>query len=192
MRKFILVIVCFTAIMQTHAQTNTLNKEAALLFKNIKSKLTVTQKNTIAANLGLKLSKDAKQFILDDESADYPFDAFAYPVDLNKDGKEEIFILYGNTYTSGDAGSNIVLFVADKNGLYKMNLGFPGLLPDALATVNLGYPDLLIGMPGMELPVWRWDGKAYNLFKKIKDSDYDKLKKTSVEDMSKNYTSAID
>ena len=122
---------------------------------------------------------------MDAESADYPFDAFVYPTDLNKDGIEEIFIAFGNTYTSGNTGSSIVVFIADKKAVYRMNLGFPGTLPDALATSNLGYPDLLIGGPGMEFPVWRWNGKAYDYFKSVKDSDYDKLKKTSVEDLSK-------
>jgi hypothetical protein len=171
--------------------SNNLSKGAALLFKNIKTKLTASQKNKIFDSLSFKLSKDAKQFIFDDESADYPFGAFVYPTDFNKDEKEEIFVFYGNTYTSGNTGSSIVLFIADKNGSYKMNLGFPGLLPDALSTANAGYPDLLIGGPGMEFPVWRWNGKAYDFLKEIKDTDYAKLKKTNVEDLSKAYTNSI-
>jgi hypothetical protein len=171
--------------------SNTLSKGAALLFKNVKSKLTASQKNKIFDSLGFKVSKDGKQFILDAESADYPFDAFVYPADLNKDAKEEIFIVFGNTFTSGNTGSSIVVFIADKNNVYKMNLGFPGLLPDALATSNLNYPDLLIGGPGMEFPVWRWNGKMYDYFKTVKDADYEKLKKTGVEDLSKAYTNSL-
>lgn len=171
--------------------SNTLNRGAALLFKNVKSKLTASQKNKIFDSIGFKVSKDGKQFIQDAESADYPFDAFVYPADLNKDAKEEIFVVFGNTFTSGNTGSSIVVFIADKNDAYQMNLGFPGLLPDALATANLNYPDLLIGGPGMEFPVWRWNGKMYDYFKTVKDADYDKLKKTSVEDLSKAYTNNI-
>ena len=89
-------------------------------------------------------------------------------------------------------GSSIVVFIADKNDTYKANLGFPGILPDALATTNAGYPDLLIGGPGMEFPVWRWNGKEYDYLKEVKDADYEKLKKTSIEDLSKAYTSGID
>ena len=85
-------------------------------------------------------------------------------------------------------GSSIVLFILDKNGVYKKNLNFPGMLPDALATSNLGYADLLIGGPGMEFPVWRWNGKDYDYYKEIKDADYTKLKTTNVEDLSKAYT----
>ncbi|HYJ63438.1 MAG TPA: hypothetical protein VEV62_06825, partial [Parafilimonas sp.] len=174
--------------IKNSADSNNLSKASALLFKNTKTKLTALQKNKIADSLGFKMSKDEKQFIADDEAADYPFDAIVYPTDLNKDEKEEIFILFGNSYISGMAGSSIVLFIADKNGSYKKNLNFPGMLPDALATINLGYPDLLIGGPGMEFPVWRWNGKAYDYYKEVKDADYEKLKKINVEELSKAYT----
>lgn len=173
------------------ADSNMLSKGAALLFKNVKSKLTASEKNKIFDSLKLKVSKDGKQFIVDDEAADYPFDALVYPTDLNKDAKEEVFIVYGNSYTSGITGSSVIVFIADKNGVYKTNLNFPGVLPDALATINSGYPDLLIGGPGMEFPVWRWNGKAYDYFKEVKDADYDKLKKTSIEDLSKTYAGTI-
>jgi hypothetical protein len=182
---------------KTNAQTSVnsnsddLSKGAALLFKNIKTKLTASQKNIIFDSTRFMLSKDGKQFISNNESADYPFDAFVYPTDLNKDEKEEIFVLYGNSYTSGMTGSSIIIFIADKNEVYRMNLGFPGTLPDALATVNAGYPDLVIGGPGMEFPVWRWNGKAYDYYKQVKDAEYSKLKMTNVEDLSKTYTAGI-
>lgn len=174
-----------------NSNDNGLSRGAALLFKNTKTKLTNAQKNIIFDSLKFTLSKDEKQFILNNESADYPFDAFAYPTDLNKDGKEEIFISFGNSFTSGMAGSSILVFIADKSGTYKMNLGFPGLLPDALTTINAGYPDLLIGGPGMEFPVWRWNGKEYIYFKSVKDADYSKIKKMNIEDVSKAYISGI-
>ena len=72
-----------------------------------------------------------------------------------------------------------------------MNLGFPGTLPDALSTTNLGYPDLLIGGPGFEFPVWRWNGKVYDFFKQVKEKDLKNLKSTSIEDVSKAYAASI-
>ena len=173
------------------AGNNSLSKGAGLLFKNIKTKLSDNEKNAIFDSLRFIISKDGKQFISDAESADYPFDAFVYPTDFNKDDKEEIFVVFGNSYTSGMAGSSINIYIADKNGTYRMNLGFPGMLPDALATVNLGYPDLLIGGPGMEFPVYRWNGKMYDYFRTVKNADYEKLKPTSVEALSKTYSGTI-
>ena len=104
---------------------------------------------------------------------------------------EEIFVLFGNSFTSGMTGTSIIVFIADKSGAYRMNLGFPGTLPDALSTNNMGYPDLLIGGPGFEFPVWRWNGKEYIFSRQVKDKDYAKLKMTRIEEVSKAYTASI-
>jgi hypothetical protein len=140
--------------------------------------------------LAFPLSRDKKQFILDKGSADYPFDVLVYPTDLNKDGSEEIFMTYGNTYTSGLTGSNVQLFIRDAYGDWHANLGFPGVTPDALATGNAGYPDLLIGGPGNMFPVWRWNGKAYDLNRKVSDAQLKNLKSSSIENVSKVYVNA--
>ncbi|HTE01925.1 MAG TPA: hypothetical protein VK668_21700 [Mucilaginibacter sp.] len=168
----------------------TLNEETKVLFQNTKSKLSVKDKNAIAKLLGFPLSRDKKQFILDKGSADYPFDILVYPTDLNKDGTEEIFITYGNTYTSGLAGSSVQLFIRDPYGDWHANLGFPGVTPDALGTGNAGYPDLLIGGPGNVFPVWRWNGKAYDLNRKVVDAQLKTLKASSIENVSKAYVNA--
>lgn len=63
--------------------------------------------------------------------------------------------------------------------------------PDILSTVNLAYPDLLIGGPGFEFPILRLNGKMYDIYKKVKDKDLEKLKKTSLEELSKIYHQGI-
>jgi len=170
---------------------NTITEGAALLFKNVKTKLPVADKNSIYKKINFSLSKDKKQFAAVGEDAEYPFVAFVYPTDLNKDGKEEIFIVFGNSYTSGHTGSSVVMYIKDKSGSFQPNLGFPGVTPDAMPTKNLGYPDLMIGGPGFEWPVWRWNGKEYNFYKKIKEKDLLKMKAISIEDLSKTYASSI-
>lgn len=117
--------------------------------------------------------------------------AIVLPTDMNKDGKDEIFVSFGNTYTSGNTGSSIVVFIKDAKGVYMNHLGFPGMVPDALATASLGYPDLLIGGPGFEYPVWRWNGKEYVFNRQVKDAAYEKLKKQSIEDVSKAYQQTL-
>jgi len=191
MKKISVLLLACTAIT-LHAQQNALNSVATLLFKNVKTTLTDAEKNVIATKLGFVLSGNNEQpFASDKDSKDYPFTAMVYPTDMNKDGKEEIFILFGNTFTSGNTGSSISLFIKDAKGIYTDQLGFPGTLPDVLATANLGYPDLLIGGPGMEYPVWRWNGKAYAFSKNVKDADYSKLKKQSVEEISNAHQQTI-
>jgi len=186
--SFLLLFVFLSA--GSYGQT--LNKVAELLFKNVKSELNVAEKNQVATALGFILSNNKDQpFALDAESKDYPFAATVLPTDMNKDGKEEIFVLFGNSFTSGHTGSSISLFIKNTSGVYKNHLGFPGTLPDALSTVSQGYPDLLIGGPGFEFPVLRWNGKTYVNHHMVKDADYEKLKKKTIDELSKEYQLTI-
>jgi hypothetical protein len=168
------MILAATAILAQQ----TSNAVATLLFKNVKTKLSAAEKNQIATALGFILSGDKDQpFAADKDSKEFPFGAMIYPTDMNKDSKEEIFVSFGNTYTSGNTGSSIVLFIKDAKGVYTTQLGFPSTVPDVLAATNQGYPDLLIGGPGFEHPAWRWNGKEYAFNRKVKEADYEKLKK---------------
>lgn len=186
----LLPVIMLTASALIAQQSS--NAVATLLFKNVKTKLTASEKNQIATSLGFILSGDKDQpFASDKDSKDFPFGTMVYPTDMNKDDKEEIFVSFGNTYTSGNTGSSIALFIKDAKGVYTSQLGFPGTVPDILATANQGYPDLLIGGPGFEYPVWRWNGKSYAFSKNVKDADYGKLKKQSLEDLSKAYQQTI-
>ena len=179
-------------LLSTSGYTQTLNKVADLLFKNVKTKLTVAEKNHVATALGFVLSNDQVQpFAQDADSKDYPFTALVFPTDMNKDGIEEIFVQFGNSYTSGNTETSISLFIKNISGVYKNHLGFPGTLPDALSTVSQGYPDLLIGGPGFEFPVLRWNGKTYANHHMVKDDAYEKLKKKGIDVLSKEYQLTI-
>ena len=143
-----------------------LNPVAKQLFKDVKCKLTDAEKNQIANLTGFILTgKKEQPFAMDKESMDYPYNAVVTITDMNKDGVEEVFIEFGNTYTSGNTGANIVLYIKDKQKGYNTNLGFPGISPEQLKTGYGGYPDLLIGGPGFEFPIWRWNGKEYVFYK---------------------------
>lgn len=169
------------------SQQNNLNAVASLLFKDIKTTLTSADKNQIATKLGFVLSGSQNQpFAQDQGSKEYPFTATVYPTDLNKDGKDEIFIVFGNSYTSGATESSVALFIKNAAGVYTDNLGFPGTAPDILSTISLGYPDLLIGGPGFEFPVLRWNGKTYAFYKQVSEATYNKLKKMTLEEVSKS------
>ncbi len=174
------------------AQTNQLNPIATLLFSNVKSKLTIAEKNKIASLTGYVLSGNKDQpFAQDKDSKEFPFNTFVYPTDLNKDGSEEIFLVFGNGYTSGNTGSSIVVYIKNAAGNFTAHLGFPGTTPDILTTVNMGYPDLMIGGPGFEFPIQRWNGKTYEYYRTVKEKDLEKLKRSSLEDISKIYQLTI-
>jgi len=194
MKKILpLEVLLFVINYSLFSQTGTtLNPVATQLFENVKTKLSVQEKNQIAAGLGFILSGNEREpFAHDKDSKEYPFAAMVSPTDLNGDGKEEIFIIYGNSFTSGHAGSSVSVFISNSTGNYTQNLGFPGTSPDVLQTFNQGYPDLLIGGPGFEYPVWRWNGKEYALSRKVRDSDYEKLRKKSIGELSKAYQSTM-
>lgn len=183
---FLLLAAVQTFAQQNTGVTNNTMPGVQLLFKNIKTKLTNAEQSAVFRQLGFGMSKDRKQFIADADGADAPFDAQVFPTDLNKDGVEEVFVVYGNSYTSGATGSSVVLFIKNTAGVYEDNLGFPGTVPDVLPTASKGYPDLLIGGPGFEHPVWRWNGKSYAFLKKVSDQALKNTK--SIEEISKAYT----
>jgi hypothetical protein len=81
--------------------------------------------------------------------------------DLNGDGVPEVFVLGGNSCTSGMSGYNLTLFIRDAEGGWGMNLGFPAGGWTKLETGNQGWPDLSIGGPGFCEAVYRWDGATY-------------------------------
>ena len=81
--------------------------------------------------------------------------------DLNGDGIVEVFVIAGNTCTSGNAGSSLTLFIRDAEGGYGPHLGFPAGGWNRLETSNAGFPDLAIGGPGFCEAVYRWDGSTY-------------------------------
>lgn len=189
--KLALLAFSILVFLDLQSQQNNLSTGAQLLFKNAKCKLTNSEKENILKKLGFLLSADKKQFISDKDAADFPFDAFVYPTDLNKDGKEEIFILFGNSFTSGNTGSSIVAFIKNASNQYSMQLGFPGTLPDVITASATGYPDLIIGGPGFEYPVWKWKGGTYEFSRKIKEADLKKIKTENIETISRKYTDQI-
>jgi hypothetical protein len=191
MKKIILVsLICITSQFLCGQNSVQLSEGARVLFKDVKTRLSAADKNAIYSKLGFRLSKDKTQFVIEG-GEEYPFGVMVFPTDMNKDSLEEIFISFGNGFTSGNTGSSVSLFIKNDKKTYKDNLGFPGMLPDALTTSNQGYLDILIGGPGFEFPVWRWNGKTYAHHRMVKDKDMSKMKLTSVQDISKSYSSKI-
>ncbi len=130
----------------------------ALLFREGAGDLTEAEQVEIFSALGLAVAPDGAGFV--DTVCGQPASADVQILDMNGDGTSEVLAVYGNTCTSGHAGSSVALFI-ERNGAYRLQLGFPGASADPLETGNEGYPDLRIGGPGFCFPVWRWDGNEY-------------------------------
>lgn len=172
-------------------QETALNPVAEKLFNGVKSALNNTEKNTIADSLAFILTSNDKEspfaFANDSASWEFPFSAIVSPLDLNNDGVEELFVSYGNTYTSGNAGGEVALFAKNGAGNYVSVLSYSGVLPFALPTSNKGYPDLALGMPGFTFPVYQWNGSKYEQNREISDDELKKLKTTETEKLSEQY-----
>jgi|WetSurMetagenome_2_1015567.scaffolds.fasta_scaffold14693_8 hypothetical protein len=157
-----MVLLAFTVTTVFSSQAHAI-EGYEILFKGTSSKLSNREKSQIYNKLGLRLSKDKKAVI--DSVCGQDASPTVKIEDLNGDGAEEVFVIWGNTCTSGQAGQSISLFIKSANGAYVDNFGFPGIDYEKMKTGNKGYPDLMIGGPGFCHPVWRWNGRQYQHFR---------------------------
>ena len=85
----------------------------------------------------------------------------AEAADLNRDGTSEVFVQWGNACTSGSTGRSLSLFLKDASGAYRDQFGFPALGYRFIEPGSGGYPDVELGGPGFCMPIWGWQGTAY-------------------------------
>ena len=90
----------------------------------------------------------------------------AEAVDLNGDGQLEVLT---REFCScfGMAGVQMNLYIKGKDGHWKPQFGFPGE-PKLLKTKSHGFPDIEVLGPGQCFPVWRYNGKEYQVAKKCR------------------------
>lgn len=176
-----------------YGQTNPIqeNAIAKLLFKNVKSKLTTIEKNEIAKLTLFKVNKSKTKIL---EYAGKYDELELFPIDLNNDGMEEIFII-GRTEESGPSGE-CWLYIKDETGHYKGGFNEGGQSdswnsrPLLLTTKTNGWSDLTMSVPGTEMPVLTWSVKGYRITKRIDATD-SKLVLKEVADASKEYQKTI-
>jgi hypothetical protein len=88
-------------------------------------------------------------------------------VDLNGDGRPEVFVSIQGTCLGGATGVFVTLYIRNSKGQWKPQFGFPGVYK-VLATRFKGFPDIEIGGPENCSPVWRWNGLEYAIYKKCR------------------------
>lgn len=164
------------------AHFGTMTEGTRMLFGDSQSKLTPAEKNSIFRQLGLGVKPDKKGFRMDG----FDVGAKAYPVDLNKDGVEEVFVimdglLFGNT------GEGVALFIRNTAHQYEQQDEVAGGIAVILDTQSGGYPDLVIAGPGFEFPKYRWNGKSYVYVGTISDEMLENTETMRVEEYWKKY-----
>lgn len=121
-----------------------------LLFKGVKT-LSSQDRESIAKQVGLTLSKDKKSFV--DETGQ-PLTVEIRELHLNADRKPEVLVIIsGSAAMFGLAGSGVQLYVKNSKGLYVRNLGFPAADVKVLTTRTKGYRGP--ADPGSGIPVSR-------------------------------------
>ncbi|WP_136162786.1 hypothetical protein [Sphingomonas flavalba] len=87
------------------------------------------------------------------------------PGDLNGDGRPEALITQSGTFCYGMTGMGYQLLTKQANGQWATVPGAGGQgIPNILATKGVGgWPDIELGGPGFCFPVWRFNGRAYDL-----------------------------
>lgn len=161
------VLAIVQCALATACAAQQVSPGAALLFGADNREISVAEQNLIFESLGLAIDSTGKGFL----ACERPAGAVATFSDWNGDGNKEVLVVFGNSCTSGMAGSSVVLFIKDSAAAgYSTNLGFPGSSADPQSTGNLGYPDLLIGGPGFCFPLWRWNGREYDFLRNVPQS----------------------
>ncbi|HNP32628.1 MAG TPA: hypothetical protein PKN96_05000 [Flavobacterium sp.] len=153
----------------------TLTPKAADFFKDIKSKLTNTQKNQVVEISGIGFLIGKKNMV-----------PSPLPVDLNGDGIEELVIVTKTTFL-GIKSYSYKLFATDASGEMKAAPGDLGSGLKAASATKGHYPDLVTGLPNLEHQVWRWNGVTYKMTQRIPANQQISNQLNPIESLSESY-----
>jgi hypothetical protein len=115
-------------------------------------------RQAVTALLPLTLAPDGR--IIDDTACRQAARPELSVVDLRHDGQPAVFVIAGNTCTSGGTGASLYL-VAKADGRWHRYLGVPAIAYRVMPSSAHGWPE--IGLLGRYpcLGVWQFDGTAY-------------------------------
>ncbi len=166
---FSIIIVSFLSLA---ADAQSLSPEAEFLFRDVKTNLSIAEKNEIAKSAGT-LSKDRSTFQYIDPDLDEPIDigTSVSIYDFNKDGIEEVVLSTSSSYLYGNTGEGFELLVKGMANAYQSVLNLPGI-PEFEQSSGKQYPDITIGGPGFVFPVYGWNGKSYEIVGEVKEGGF--------------------
>jgi len=131
-----------------------------ILFGNSESRLSGDEMAAVFATFGEFLTISDDSLRLDDSNCGDIMPEVEV-VDLNRDGTQEVFVLWGNSCTSGMAGRSLTLLIRGPSGDYERNFGFPAAGWAAQAPGEDGWPDLIIDGPSFCHPIWTFRAGRY-------------------------------
>lgn len=120
--------------------------------------LSVAEMNAIYKLSGWTRVKGSNQFVILKDCE--PSEVSVALLYLNDDQKPEVQLVYGGTCLAGNTGVGFQLFGLDAQGNYRKIFEEVGIL-DVLKSSTNKYHDIMLGGPGFEFPVYKWNGKKY-------------------------------
>lgn len=177
------------ALTVTHTETKNetagLTPLTAMLFGNVKTKLSDAEKNDFIQKTGITPADTVKT------KKGKPKTKFTmYPTDLNNDGTEEIFLCV-TTSPLGIPLNNYFFYAKDNYGKYQPLPGKIGQGVKLILNGKSGYPDLINGVPGLARQIWSWDGKAYRLKQTLNSSINIPYQTKDIDRASAEYTAKM-
>jgi hypothetical protein len=187
MKKIFLISLLFVIVAHL-LSAQTLSPKAALLFRDVKTTLSIDEKNQITEMCKLTMSKDRKKFILaDDPQSEYTTEV--YSLDLNKDGIEEVYVAELSTFF-GPAATAFTIFTKYLTGNYHEVISVSGD-PRIVSTTTSGFANIIVGGPGFEFPIWKFNGKTYAFAETISGETMEKMNPVEIPVASEEYINGI-
>ncbi len=162
-----------------------LSPTANMLFHNVKSKLTNTDKNMIALLTQVSPQDTLEKTKKGKSKTEYD----VYPVDFNRDGNDEIFLRVTNLLL-GLPTYNYFFYAKDHSGNYKAAPGKIGPGVRIMLNGKQGYPDLIKGTAGFPREIWAWNGSNYVITQKLNADAKISSELMNVEKADQYYVSA--
>jgi hypothetical protein len=165
-----------------------LSPQAIMLFKGVKSRLSNTQKNQFVQLTGYTTNDPVEEKTLLGKTKTI---TMPLPVDLNHDGKEELFVAIRTT-TIGLTSVTYHYYTLDSNGKLKPSPGLLGVSARAVkSSETSAYPVIIANGENGQRNVWKWSGNAFLKTSTISASDAIKYPTISIESLSESYTSGL-
>ncbi len=146
-------------MLNANAQINNtrLSKESEYIFRFTKTKLTNAEKNFFAKDYKLEYRKEEKDTVLTIEDINSKnhqrirATVEVITVDINNDGKDEVFVRESDEYSSPDI-QDLSLYIKNERGIYVRQEGVYSPEFFVRSTSNGGWPDLI----GVQEVVLAW------------------------------------
>lgn len=97
-------------------------------------------------------------------SASYQAGAIETYRDINQDRRPDAVITEGSTTCYGDTGTRFWLLSKRSDGAWRVMISEVGVPEFYKNKGRGGWPNLSVGGPGFCFPVYRWNGRAYELY----------------------------